>query len=179
MKGCKKLSMNNQETKNFNNRKEIESEIKVFLRKKFKNEIFKLGSFYTVEFYSIERKELIFNNMLNTLFNVKKDDKEKLLYNTIREIYDKNYYKILKNVEIEKKHDEEYEIYKELVKPKEQSQNAVVQNNNKNANTFLNIILKILKIIGVIILFPVLFCIMLVLSACKNNKRNFINTNKK
>lgn len=76
MKGCKKLSMNNQETKNFNNRKEIKSEIKVFLRKKFKNEIFKLGSFYTVEFYSIERKELIFNNMLNTLFNVKKDDKK-------------------------------------------------------------------------------------------------------
>lgn len=179
MKGCKNLSMNKQEAKNLNNRKEIESEIKKFLREEFENEIFKHGSFYTIEFYSIERKDIIFNNMLNKLFKAQNDDIEKLLYSTIKEIYDKNYYKILKNVETEKKHDEEYEIYKELIKSKEQSKDTDVQNNNNNANTSINIILNILKIICAIILFPLFFCIMIVLSACKNNKRNFINTNKK
>lgn len=179
MKGCKNLSMNKQEAKYLNNRKEIESEIIKFLRKEFENEIFKHGSFYTIEFYSIERKDIIFNNMLNKLFKAQNDDIEKLLYSTIKEIYDKNYYKILKNVETEKKHDEEYEIYKELIKSKEQSKDTDVQNNNNNANTSINIILNILKIICAIILFPLFFCIMIVLSACKNNKRNFINTNKK
>lgn len=46
--------------------------------------------------------------------------------------------------------------------------------NHEEAENSKYIILKILKIILLIIFLPIVFCVTLVLSACKNNKRNFI-----
>lgn len=147
----------------------LEFKIKTYLREEFERYIYIVGSNYAREFYSIKRKKELFEDMTNRLFkNIFNDMTNKLnedsIYeNAIIEIYNKTYYEILKDVETEQIYNEEYEFYKACEevqqKPKEE----------KSVDT----VLAVIKVILLIIFLPIVFCVALIVGACKHNKKGF------
>lgn len=147
-------------------KKRLEYDVKRFLRKEFEKYIFTIGSCYTSEFYSIERKKEIFEDLKNNLLLQKKqvlngvtlsyyNDKDIIL---LEEFYSKYYYKILKEVEKEKKLDEQYSFWHECEK--------IEVKEAKKEIDFINI----LKIILVVLFFPIAFLLMIIFAATKNTK---------
>lgn len=146
--------------------KRIKSDIIEMLKNEFKKYIFDIGSGYNVEFLSIERKNEILRNILEQY------KEEKTIYNKkiyiikykseITQIFDDNYYKILKQITTEKQNDEKYKYlkYKEEQEKQEQQQ---PQEKSINYNKIANIIICIL-------LFPVLAIIFLIIGIFKGMK---------
>lgn len=148
------------------NKKRLEYDAKEFLRKEFERYIFTVGSCYTSEFYSIERKKEIFEDLKANLLLERKQTLEGgalVFYNDkevmwLKEIYNKYYYKILKETEKTKILDEQYTFWNEC-------QQVELKEEKKEIDYSY-----ILKIILCIVFFPVAFLVVIIFTATKNTK---------
>lgn len=159
----------------------IKKEITFYLQDTFKNYLLKNGSNTIYEFYNINKKELLLNEILKDhTFEKTIKLKNGNTYTTniieykdfILEYFNNNYYKILKQVEAETKKNEEYIYYKTLTTPSIQAPATTPECNryniqNKNKNNNIN---KIMNIILISILFILCFPIAILIAACKNQK---------
>lgn len=147
-------------------KKRLEYDVRRFLRKEFEKYIFSIGSCYTSEFYSIERKKEMFEDLKSNLLIQKKqvlngvtlsyyNDKDVML---LEEFYSKYYYKILKEVEKEKILDEQYSFWHECEK--------IEIEEAKKEIDFINIS----KIILAVLFFPITFLLIIIFAAMKNTK---------
>lgn len=152
----KQVKILTQKQKEREELKILEYDVKEYLKSEFEKYIFKIGSTYTVNFYLIERKNQILQNLLNEYtqnngYVYKKFD--------IIDFFDKHYYKILKNVEKQKQLDEQAQYWNYV------ENNPIEIKENKQINYMI-----ILKTIAFIIFLPFVFLGMLVWGVCKNSK---------
>ena len=147
-------------------KKRLEYDAKRFLRKEFEKYIFTIGSCCTSEFYSIERKKKIFEDLKSNVLLQKKqvlngvtlsyyNDKDVMF---LQEFYNKYYYKILKEVEKEKILDEQYSFWHECEK--------IEIEEAKKEIDFINIS----KIILAVLFFPITFLLIIIFAVIKNTK---------
>lgn len=150
----------------------IKSKISNFLRIKFQEKLY-LNSSIIYEFYNINKKESLFNEFYNNLAmkeNIKMDYKPFIL-----DFFNSNYYKILKQVEAEAKKNEQYIYYNAILtqnteKEEQQQQQEQVQYTQAKKQYNYNTIYTILKIIFYIICAPIAILVLILISACKNQK---------
>lgn len=162
-----------KERKNIQEEKEninyIKNKILNFLRIKFQEKLY-LNSSTVYEFYNINEKDSLFNEFYNN-FGMK--ESSKIDYEPfMKEFFNNNYYKVLKQVEAEAKKNEEYIYYRTLTTPSIQAPAATPEYNryniqNKNKNNNIN---KIMNIILISILFIFCFPIAILIAACKKQK---------
>ena len=162
-------------------KEQIKKEITFYLQDTFKNYLLENGSTTIYEFYNIERKEIILNNILGQ-YTIVKTVKTKTLKahdieyiehkDFIIEYFNNNYYKILKKAEEEVKRNEEYKIYAQLTTPKKEKyqQETPAQPIKKEKHIDFNKINKVINIIFTIILTVLFFPIAILIAACKNQK---------
>lgn len=157
----------------------IKNKISNFLRIEFQKKLY-INSTSVYEFYNINKKESLFYNFYN---NLAMKENTKIDYEPfMKEYFNNNYYKILKQVEAEAKKNEEYKIYKNITTPKEEYKNNYDINNIDNTNNInykqikkekhidFNKINKVINIIFTIILIVLFFPIAILIAACKNQK---------
>lgn len=152
------------------NYKRLEEEIKGLLIGEFQKYFNICGSSYSIEFYNIHRKTEILNDCINNLGNYKKQiwnngETTEICTNKkeIIEIFNKYYYKILKEQAKIYELNDKYKYYKMLEEAE--------QNNNNSDKEYSKInILEFFKIILYIIFLPIVFIFMLVFAVCKNSK---------
>lgn len=135
--------------------KMLEYDVKDLIENKFKKYIFAIGSDYSLNFYLLERKEEILQDILeqykqNNGYIYKKYD--------IIEIFNKNYYKILKDITRQKLEDEKARFW-------QQCEQIDTVKEKKQIN-----IGKIFKIVFCILFFPLLFIIAILFGTIKNQK---------
>lgn len=155
----------------------IKNKILNFLRIKFQEKLY-LNSSTVYEFYNINKKESLFYNFYN---NLAMKENTKIDYEPfMKEYFNNNYYKILKQVEAESKKNEEYKIYKHITTPKEEYKNNYDINNIDNTNNINYKQIKkekqqkILKAIcytfaGIVFL-PLGFILLILYFTCKKQK---------
>lgn len=148
----------------------IKNKILNFLRIKFQEKLY-LNSSTVYEFYNINEKDSLFNEFYNN-FGMK--ESSKIDYEPfMKEFFNNNYYKVLKQVEAEAKKNEEYKIYAQLTTPKEEEeyrQETPIQPIKKEKHVDFNKINKVINIIFTIILIVLFFPIAILIAACKNQK---------
>ena len=145
----------------------IRNKISNFLRIKFQEKLY-LNSSTVYEFYNINKKESLFNEFYNN-FGMK--ESSKIDYEPfMKEYFNNNYYKILKQVEAESKKNEEYLYYKTLTTPSIQAPATTPECNRYNIQNKNNNINKIINIILISILFILCFPIAILIAACKKQK---------
>lgn len=147
----------------------IKNKISNFLRIEFQKKLY-INSTSVYEFYNINKKESLFYNFYNILAM---KENTKIDYEPfMKEYFNNNYYKILKQVEAEAKKNEEYKIYAQLITPKEEEyqQETPTQPIKKTKHIDFNIINKVINIIFTIILIVLFFPIAILIAACKNQK---------
>lgn len=150
----------------------IKSKISNFLRIEFQKELY-MNSTNVYEFYNINKKEFLFYKFYNNLAmkeNIKMDYKPFIL-----DFFNSNYYKILKQVEAEAKKNEQYIYYNAILtqnteKEEQQQQQEQVQYTQAKRQYNFNTIYTILKIIFYIICAPIAILVLILISACKNQK---------
>ena len=135
--------------------KMLEYDVKELIINEFKKYIFVIGSDYASNFYLLERKEEILQDILeqykqNNGYIYKKYD--------IIEIFNKNYYKILKDITRQKLEDEKARFWQQVeeVEPLQAKKEFDYR--------------SIFKIIGCIVFFPIVFIIAILYGAMKNQK---------
>lgn len=166
---------------NKESKERIKKEITFYLQDTFKNYLLKNGSNTIYEFYNINKKEALLNEILKDhTFEKTIKLKNGNTYTTniieykdfILEYFNNNYYKILKQVEAEAKKNEEYKIYAQLITPKEEEyqQETSTQPIKKAKHIDFNKVNKVINIIFTIILIVLFFPIAILIAACKNQK---------
>ena len=147
----------------------IKSKISNFLRIEFQKELY-MNSINVYEFYNINKKEFLFYKFYN---NLAMKENTKIDYEPfMKEFFNNNYYKVLKQVEAEAKKNEEYKIYAQLTTPKEEEyqEETPAQLIKKAKHIDFNKINKVINIIFTIILIVLFFPIAILIAACKNQK---------
>lgn len=134
---------------------ELEYDVKELIKTEFKKYIFTTGSNYASNFYLLERKEEILKDILEQYTDLKGYTYKKY---TIIEIFEKNYYKILKDITKQKLEDEKARFWQQV---EETEQNPIKKEFN---------ILPIFKMIACIIFLPILFLAAILFGAMKNQK---------
>ena len=157
----------------------LKNEIDTFLYNYFKEFLIKNGSNNIYYFYNSNLKDSILQQILNNytitkIFKLKNGNTYNSNYvqykDFIIQFYNNNYFKILKKAEEEQKKNEQYIYYNALITPKEKTKEEEKQQKQYtqakkqyNYNT-------ILKIIFCIVCAPIAFLILILISACKNQK---------
>ena len=165
----------NQEEKEAKER--IKQEINSFLYQEFINYLIETDSTHVYEFYSIEKKNNILEELYKQYTTEITENKIKFNYiehkNFITNYFNNNYYKILKKAENEAIKNEEYLYYNTLQHCQEQQeqqdqqeQQIITTTTNINTKAINKTINTILIILLAIICFP----IAIVIAACKNQK---------
>lgn len=159
----------------------IKNEINIFLYNYFKEFLIKNGSNNIYYLYNSNLKDSILQQILNN-YTIAKTFKLKNgnTYNSnyvqykdfIIQFYNNNYFKILKKAEEEQKKNEQYIYYNAILtqntEKEEQQQQTQYTQAKKQYN--YNTIYIILKIIFYIICAPITILILILISACKNQK---------
>lgn len=147
----------------------IRNKISNFLRIEFQKKLY-IDSTSVYEFYNINKKESLFYNFYN---NLAMKENTKIDYEPfMKEFFNNNYYKVLKQVEAEAKKNEEYKIYAQLTTPKEEEyqQETPTQPIKKAKHIDFNKVNKVINIIFTIILIVLFFPIAILIEACKKQK---------
>ena len=147
----------------------IRNKISNFLRIEFQKKLY-IDSTSVYEFYNINKKESLFYNFYN---NLAMKENTKIDYEPfMKEFFNNNYYKVLKQVEAEAKKNEEYKIYAQLTTPKEEEyqEETPAQPIKKAKHIDFNKINKVINIIFTIILIVLFFPIAILIAVCKNQK---------
>ena len=159
----------------------LKNEIDTFLYNYFKDFLIKNGSNNIYYLYNSNLKDSILQQILNN-YTIAKTFKLKNgnTYNSnyvqykdfIIQFYNNNYFKILKKAEEEQKKNEQYIYYNAILtqntEKEEQQQQTQYTQAKKQYN--YNTICTILKIIFYIICAPITILILILISACKNQK---------
>ncbi len=139
------------------------------------------------EFYFNYKYNEILDNIVKQCSNIKevtnmRTGEKQTIYlqqKEIKEIFEQNYFRILrqketlakKRQEIIKKQQEEFERIEEEIQKQEEQQQIIEEQKKKEKQEKTFKILKIIfGIIASIVFLPIGFCILLVLAACKNSK---------
>lgn len=161
----------------------LKNEIDTFLYNCFKEFLIKNGSNNIYYFYNSNLKDSILQQILNN-YTITKTFKTKngntydsnyVQYKDfIIQFYNNNYFKILKKAEEEQKKNEQYIYYNALITPKEKTKEEEKQQKQYTPETKkqynYNFIFTILKIILYITCAPIIFLVLILISACKNQK---------
>lgn len=162
----------------------LKNEIDTFLYNYFKEFLIKNGSNNIYYLYNSNLKDSILQQILNN-YTIAKTFKLKNgnTYNSnyvqykdfIIQFYNNNYFKILKKAEEEQKKNEQYIYYNAILtqnteKEEQQQQQQQVQYTQAKKQYNYNTIYTILKIIFYIIWAPITILILILISACKNQK---------
>ena len=162
----------------------IKNEINIFLYNYFKEFLIKNGSNNIYYLYNSNLKDSILQQILNN-YTIAKTFKLKNgnTYNSnyvqykdfIIQFYNNNYFKILKKAEEEQKKNEQYIYYNAILtqnkeKEEQQQQQEQVQYTQAKKQYNYNTIYTILKIIFYIICAPIAILVLILISACKNQK---------
>lgn len=162
----------------------IKNEINIFLYNYFKEFLIKNGSNNIYYLYNSNLKDSILQQILNN-YTIAKTFKLKNgnTYNSnyvqykdfIIQFYNNNYFKILKKAEEEQKKNEQYIYYNAILtqnteKEEQQQQQQQVQYTQAKKQYNYNTIHTILKIIFYIICAPIAILVLILISACKNQK---------
>lgn len=162
----------------------LKNEIDTFLYNYFKEFLIKNGSNNIYYFYNSNLKNSILQQILDNYTIIKTfKTKNGSIYNNnyvqykdfIIQFYNNNYFKILKKAEEEQKKNEQYIYYNAILtqnteKEEQQQQQEQVQYTQAKKQYNYNTIYTILKIIFYIICAPIAFLILILISACKNQK---------
>lgn len=159
----------------------IKSEIEQFLHIEFNENLQKFGSNYVIEYYNINKVHALLGAIWSQYIIEKEIKlKNKKTYTTriiqyekfIEDYFYKKYYKILKEEEEIAKKNEQYIYYNAILtqntEKEEQQQQTQYTQSKKQYN--YNTIYTILKIIFYIICAPITILILILISACKNQK---------
>lgn len=153
----------------------IKQEINSFLYQEFINYLIETDSTHIYEFYSIEKKNNILEELYKQYTTEITENKIKFNYiehkNFITNHFNNNYYKILKKAEDEAIKNEEYLYYNALQhcqeqQEEQQQQQIIITTTNINTKAINKTINTILIILLAIVCFPVA----IVIAACKNQK---------
>lgn len=153
----------------------IKQEINSFLYQEFINYLIETDSTHIYEFYSIEKKNNILEELYKQYTTEITENKIKFNYiehkNFITNYFNNNYYKILKKAENEAIKNEEYLYYNTLQhcqeqQEEQQQQQIITTTTNINTKAISKTINTILIIILVILFLP----IFIIIEACKNQK---------
>ena len=165
-------------------KEQIKNEITTYLLEQFTTFLLENGSNNIYYFYNINKKAELLNNIYNmhTLERInimpkgKKYTSTYIQYKEFITIYfNNNYYKILKKAEDEQKKNEQYIYYNAILtqnteKEEQQQQQQQVQYTQAKKQYNYNTIYTILKIIFYIICAPIAILVLILISACKNQK---------
>lgn len=165
-------------------RERIKEEITIYLEEDFKDFLQKNGSSNVYYFYNPKLKEeilqKIFKNYIVTEYQkMPKGYVREYSYikdkDFITKFYNNNYFKILKKAEEEQKKNEQYIYYNAILtqnkeKEEQQQQQEQVQYTQAKKQYNYNTIYTILKIIFYIICAPIAILVLILISACKNQK---------
>lgn len=159
----------------------LKNEIDTFLYNYFKEFLIKNGSNNIYYFYNSNLKNSILQQILDNYTIIKTfKTKNGSIYNNnyvqykdfIIQFYNNNYFKILKKAEEEQKKNEQYIYYNAILtqntEKEEQQQQTQYTQAKKQYN--YNTIYTILKIIFYIICAPITILVLILISACKNQK---------
>lgn len=159
----------------------LKNEINTFLYNYFKEFLIKNGSNNVYYFYNSNLKDSILQQILDNYTIIKTfKTKNGNTYNSnyvqykdfIIQFYNNNYFKILKKAEEEQKKNEQYIYYNAILtqntEKEEQQQQTQYTQAKKQYN--YNTIYTILKIIFYIICAPIAILVLILISACKNQK---------
>ena len=162
-------------------RERIKEEITIYLEEDFKDFLQKNSSSNVYYFYNPELKEeilqKIYKNYIVTEYQkMPKGYVREYSYikdkDFITKFYNNNYFKILKKAEEEQKKNEQYIYYNAILtqntEKEEQQQQTQYTQAKKQYN--YNTIYTILKIIFYIICAPITILVLILISACKNQK---------
>lgn len=159
----------------------LKNEIDTFLYNYFKEFLIKNGSNNIYYFYNSNLKDSILQQILNN-YTIAKTFKLKNgnTYNSnyvqykdfIIQFYNNNYFKILKKAEEEQKKNEQYIYYNAILtqNTEKEEQQQQVQYTQAKKQYNCNTIYTILKIIFYIICAPIAILVLILISACKNQK---------
>lgn len=155
-----------EEKENF---KKLQEDIKQEITTELEKYLDIVGIDYITEFYSIKRRRDILNNIIKkygTIKTQKWNNGEQTTYYSnkkdIEQIFNDNYYKILKKEENIYKLNDKY-LYKKNLENAENIQ-------PKKQNNFLKYCKIFIYIISFIVFFPLVFIFLIVLSTCKASK---------
>ena len=162
----------------------IKSEIEQFLHIEFNENLQKFGSNYVIEYYNINKVHALLGAIWSQYIIEKEIKlKNKKTYTTriiqyekfIEDYFYKKYYKILKEEEEIAKKNELYIYYNAILtqnteKEEQQQQQQQVQYTQAKKQYNYNTIYTILKIIFYIICAPIAILVLILISACKNQK---------
>lgn len=161
----------------------IKSEIEQFLHIEFRENLQKFGSNYIIEYYNINKVHAILGAIWSQYIIEKEIKlKNKKTYTTriiqyekfIEDYFYKKYYKILKEEEEIAKKNEQYIYYNAILtqntEEEQQQQQQQVQYTQAKKQYNYNTIYTILKIIFYIICAPIAILVLILISACKNQK---------
>ena len=157
------------------NAERLAEDIKEAIRTEFQRYLDIAGVSYSIEFYSIERKNEILQDILATFgtfgnMELKKEGYKGTtiqFYNNkkdIEKIFNDNYYKILKQEETTYKLNDKYLYNKQLQEFKEEP------GQKKSGADWFKVLKYIFYIIGGVVFFPIVFLGLLVFAVCKNSR---------
>lgn len=151
------------------NLKKLQEDIKQEITTELEKYLDILGIDYITEFYSIKRRRDILNNIIKKYGTIKTqiwNNGEQTTYcsnkKDIEQIFNDNYYKILKKEENIYKLNDKY-LYKKNMENAENIQ-------PKKQNNFLKYCKIFIYIISFIVFFPLVFIFLIVLATCKSSK---------
>lgn len=130
----------------------LEYDVKDLIRKEFQKYIYQVGSNYAYHFELLERKQQILNDIIEQYPTGYKNY-------TIIEIFNKNYYKILKEVKAEKEADERASYWLKC------EQQTIEEQTQKSLD-----ILPIFKIICYVVCAPIVLLVAILMGTMKNSK---------
>ena len=144
-------------------------ELEKYITNEF-NKYFEIaGSSYVYEFYDRNRKKEILNNYFDTIATQDKNGFYTIPFKTdLEEHFYNKYNTILNKCYKEQQQQEEYNTIVEYKKIEEEEQQQ--QHKPNTTNTFLAILIWILKISLCIVFFPIIFLLLILLAAIKNMK---------
>lgn len=145
-------------------KKELENFIKIEFTKYFSI----AGTSYIYEFYNRERKKEILNNFFDTIEIQKNGFTIVPFKSELEEHFYNKYNTILNKCYKEQQQQEEYNTITEYKKIQQEEEQKPIKTNN--TNTFLVILIWILKISLCIVFFPIIFLLLILLAAIKNMK---------
>ena len=162
----------------------LKNEIDTFLYNYFKEFLIKNGSNNIYYFYNSNLKNSILQQILDNYTIIKTfkakngntyDSNYVQYKDFIIQFYNNNYFKILKKAEEEQKKNEQYIYYNAILtqnteKEEQQQQQQQVQYTQAKKQYNYNFIFTIFKIIFYIICAPITILILILISACKNQK---------
>lgn len=164
----------------------IKSEIEQFLHLEFYENLQKFGSNYVIEYYNINKVHALLGAIWSQHILEKEIKlKNKKPYTTriiqhekfIEDYFYKKYYKILKEEEEIAKKNESYIYYNAILtqntekeEQQQQQEQVQVQYTQAKKQYNYNTIYTILKIIFYIICAPIVILVLILISACKNQK---------